>query len=825
MALQAPLSWIRDFVNPKINPDNLAEKLTTAGLEVELIEKLGEKWGEYCVVGQICAVRNHPNADVLNLVDVEFGADKPITLVTGAPNVEKYKSFLPNPAPKVALALSGAILVDAYDEKRKLKKLKPSKIRGINSDGMLCSELELGLSENHDGIIILPNEAPIGQLLKEYLGDTILHFDIKGGFSHLLSILGVAREISALTGIQLKKGLIPNTNELEIVEQPPFVNLEIRDPDKCSRYSALLIRNVKIGESPFWIKQRLLRVGMRPINNIVDITNYVMMELGQPLHAFDYDKLLDRAKGGIPKIIVRRAKKNESLLTLDGEERKLDSNMLMISDKLGIIAIAGIMGGIDSEVSEDTKNILLESANFEFLNNRRSSQLLKLKTEASERFGKKVDPSATLKAAYRAAKLMTEYASGEIEKIAGDLYLKQEKLISIKLDPKYVENLLGIKISTVKIKEILESLEFKVSGENILEVTVPSHRMDIRIPADLVEEIVRVYGYENLTPTLIKEELPPQNSNQRIEITENIRDILVSLGLDEIITYSMMNPMDETILKLKKNVDFENFVPLKNPLSKERSHLRLSLLPGALLTAKTNLKYIDKLSTFEVGSVFYPHSKNKLPDEPQHISFLMSGLRDKRTWLDKNDVNYNFFDLKGLLESFFDSLNISGIEWIKSRDLPCHPGRSVKIIVNKKILGFAGELHPKIRKYFELPEKPVCIAELNLDILLELAVQDHQMEFISNYAPILEDLSIVVDSSLPVNTFASFILETGKPLLRDVSLFDVYEGDQMESGKRSLSYSLVFQAKDKTLTDKEVEKIRKKIIKKLEEKFKVTLRV
>ena len=824
MALQVPLSWLRDFVDPEINSDYLAEKLTTAGLEVELIEKLGEKWGEYCVVGQICGVRNHPNADVLNLVDVEFGADKPITVVTGAPNVEDYKIFMPNPAPKVALALSGAILIDAYDEKRKLKKLKPSKIRGINSDGMLCSELELGLGENHDGIMLLPDDAPIGQLLKKYLGDTIFHFDIKGGFSHLLSIIGVAREISALTGIKLKKELIPDINELEIVEKPPFVNIEIRDPDICSRYSTLLIRNVKMGESPFWIKQRLLRVGMRPINNIVDVTNYVMMELGQPLHAFDYDKLIDRAKGKIPKIIVRRAKKNESLKTLDGEDRKLDSNMLMISDKSGIIALAGIMGGMDSEVSEDTKNILLESANFEFLNNRRSSQLLKLKTEASERFGKRVDPSATIKAGYRAAKLMSKYASGKIEKIAGDLYLKREKLISIKLDPKYVENLLGIKISTEKIKEILKSLEFKVSGENTIDVTVPSHRMDIRIPADLVEEIVRVFGYENLTPTLIKEELPPQNSNKRLETTENIRDILVSLGLDEIITYSMMNPMDESMLKLKKNVDFEKFVPLKNPLSKERSHLRLSLLPGALLTAKSNLKYIEKLSIFEVGSVFYPHTTNKLPDEPQHISILMSGLRDKRTWLDKNGGDFDFFDLKGLLESFFGSLNISGIGWIKSRELPCHPGRSSKIIVNRKNLGFAGELHPKIRDYFELPEKPVCIAELNLDMLIELALQDHQMEFISNYAPILEDLSIVVDSSLPVDTFASFILETGKPLLRNVSLFDVYEGDQMESGKRSLSYSLVFQAKDKTLTDKEVEKIRKKIVERLREKFNVTLR-
>ena len=532
MALRVPLSWLRDFVVPEINPDVLAERLTTAGLEVELIENLGYNWGEYCVVGQICKVNKHPNADVLNLVDVEFGGDNPITIVTGAPNIEGFKENLPNNPPKVALALSGAKLVDPYDENRKIKKLKSSKIRGINSDGMLCSELELGLGENHDGIMILPEDAPVGKLLLDYLGDTILHFDIKGGFSHLLSIFGIAREVSALTGVELKKELIPDYNELEILKQPPFVNLEIKDPDICSRYSAILIRNVKIGESPFWIRQRLQRVGMRPINNIVDITNYVMMELGQPLHAFDYDKLKERAKGKIPKIIVRRAKQDESLLTLDGEDRKLDSEMLVVTDESGVIAIAGIMGGTNSEITSDTKNILLESANFEFINNRRSSQFLKLKTEASERFGKQVDPSGTLKAAYRTANLISEIGSGDIEKIAGDLYKNPEELIYIELDPIYVENLLGIKISKNKIKEILRSLEFKVSGTNILEVIVPSHRMDIRIPADLVEEIVRIYGYENLSPTLLKEELPRQNNNYRLEITENIRDILSSSGLD-----------------------------------------------------------------------------------------------------------------------------------------------------------------------------------------------------------------------------------------------------------------------------------------------------
>ena len=824
MALQTPLSWLQDFVELSMTPDALAERLTTAGLEVEVIEKIGENWGEFCVVGQIRKISKHPNADTLNLVDVEFGADKPITLVTGAPNIKEMAENFPEPPPKVALALSGALLIDAYHEDRPLKKLKSAKIRGIASEGMLCSELELGLSEEHEGILILPEDAPVGKLLNEYLGDTTLHFDIKGGFSHLLSMLGVAREISALTGKKLDKSVFPEISKLEVSAHPPFVELEIRDADICPRYSALLIQNVKIGPSPFWIQQRLLRIGMRPINNIVDITNYVMLELGQPLHAFDHDKLIERANGKTPKIIVRRAKKGETLLTLDNVDRELDDEMLMITDHSGLIAIAGVMGGGDSEVTESTTNILLESANFEFLNNRRTSQVLKLRTEASERFGKQVDPEGTLPAALRAAELMVEHASGTLEKIAGDLYPKPKENISLELDPDYVEHILGIKIPIEQITEILTSLEFKVTGKNILKIIVPSHRMDISIPADLVEEIVRVYGYENLPSTLLNDVLPPQNVNQKLAGTERVRDILVASGMDEIITYSMMNPMDEARLRIENDIDLNKFVPLKNPLSQERSHLRRSLLPGAIMTARNNLRFLAKVVTFEVGSVFHPHPKNKLPDEPQRLSLLMSGHRDTQSWLKQAEGDYDFFDLKGILEQFLNALHLEGVEWKKSRELPCHPGRCAQILVNGKVLGFAGELHPKVRNSFELPEQAVCVAELDLDLIIKLAVEDHQMEFISNFTPIFEDLAFVLDSSLPVESVTPIILQTGKPLLRKATLFDVYEGEQVDEGKRSLAYSLTFQATDRTLTDDEVGKVRNKIIRRLQHEFQATLR-
>ena len=637
-------------------------------------------------------------------------------------------------------------------------------------------------------------------------------------------MLGVAREISALTGKKLDKSVFPEISKLEVSAHPPFVELEIRDADICPRYSALLIQNVKIGPSPFWIQQRLLRIGMRPINNIVDITNYVMLELGQPLHAFDHDKLIERANGKTPKIIVRRAKKGETLLTLDNVDRELDDEMLMITDHSGLIAIAGVMGGGDSEVTESTTNILLESANFEFLNNRRTSQVLKLRTEASERFGKQVDPEGTLPAALRAAELMVEHASGTLEKIAGDLYPKPKENISLELDPDYVEHILGIKIPIEQITEILTSLEFKVTGKNILKIIVPSHRMDISIPADLVEEIVRVYGYENLPSTLLNDVLPPQNVNQKLAGTERVRDILVASGMDEIITYSMMNPMDEARLRIENDIDLNKFVPLKNPLSQERSHLRRSLLPGAIMTARNNLRFLAKVVTFEVGSVFHPHQKNKLPDEPQRLSLLMSGHRDTQSWLKQAEGDYDFFDLKGVLEQFLNALHLEGVEWKKSRELPCHPGRCAQILVNGKVLGFAGELHPKVRNSFELPEQAVCVAELDLDLIIKLAVEDHQMEFISNFTPIFEDLAFVLDSSLPVESVTPIILQTGKPLLRKATLFDVYEGEQVDEGKRSLAYSLTFQATDRTLTDDEVGKVRNKIIRRLQHEFQATLR-
>ncbi len=584
--MKIPLSWLKDFVNITLSPAALAERLTLAGMEVESINQIGELWDRDKVyVGQILDVKRHPEADRLTLVRVEYGGETPLRVVTGAPNLYPYidQDFSGGRGPKVAFALAGARLVDGHSEERRIVKLKPNKIRGIMSEGMVCSEKELDLSEEHEGNLILPDDAPVGTPLVGYLGDAILEFDIKGAFGHLQSVAGIGREAAALTGQPMRRDALTilDRQPVEIVPDADFVGIVIGVPDLCPRYSAALIEGLKIGPSPFWMQQRLRRAGMRPISNVVDVTNYVMLELGQPLHAFDYDLLRARAGGGRPTIIMRRAHPGEHLTTLDGVDRALDPDMLMITDTAGTIAVGGVMGGANTEVNDGTTAVLLEAANFNFLSIRRTSGLLKLNSEAGSRFGKRVDPELTVKALARACELLAQVAGGIARPIYGDVYPGKPQSRSIDLDPAYVNRILGVEIPVEEMMRILEALEFEVrvdkeTGKQVdqetrkqgnkgageqgnkdgalvylstcLLVTVPSHRQDIAIPADLAEEIGRIYGYDRLAPTLLEDELPPQRRNVALEGEEKVRDILAGAGLEEVITYSMIDVRDEAKL-------------------------------------------------------------------------------------------------------------------------------------------------------------------------------------------------------------------------------------------------------------------------------------
>ena len=828
MGLRVPISWLNDYVSTS-DPETLAERLTLAGLEIEMVEYIGEQWQDHLFfVAEVREVSPHPNADRLCLVKVDYGQETPLVVVCGAPNLCRYENT-PLPASlKVPLALIGATLMEAHREEKKTIRLTSTKIRGVSSEGVLCSEKELGLSDNHEGVMILPQDAPVGTSLKSYLGDAVFHFDIKGGFSHLLAIFGIARETAALTEVPLHRELMDRFAEPanKIVAEPPFVKLEIGDPHCCSRYSALLIEGIQVGPSPFWMQQRLLRAGMRPINNIVDITNYVMLEMGQPLHAFDHDLLQARAGGDRPTIHVRCAKEGETLTTLDGTVHTLDHRMLLITDSKGAIAIAGVMGGVETEISEKTTQILLESANFEFLNNRRTSQILKVRTEASERFGKRIDPELTLTAAIRAAQLMVEYAGGRLHEVYGDLYLQKKETVTIELDSKDVQRLLGIDLSQEEIIRILEKLEFHSTPGVPLQVTVPSHRMDIQMAADLVEEVARVYGYNRMAGTLMDDELPKFHLNAKLLGIEKVRDLMVEIGLDEIISYSIIDLQDEARVNLKERVDGSQYIGLKNPLTAERTHLRRSLLPGAFSTARKNLRFRDRVAVFEVGSIYLPQDNQILPEEPTHLCILMTGDRYLPSWMHGNDPEkIDFYDLKGVVASLLAGFHIENAVWHKNTGPSYHPGRCAEILIAGKSLGFVGEIHPKISQRFELPEQPVCVAELDLSVLLAHWDQDHPMSELSVYAPIYEDLAFVVDESVPAGEVESLILQVGGSLLEKVLLFDVFRGDRVGDNKKSLAYALTYQAFDRTLTDQDVAPIREKIIKHLKHQLNAELRV
>ncbi len=842
--MKIPLSWLKDYVEINVPVEDLAERLTLAGLEVETIEyiglaprrqpgarasgasgqaaaQFGLAWDrDKIVVGAVLEVKPHPNADRLVLADVDYGGPQPHTIVTGAPNLFDYKGQgrLARPL-KVAFAKTGATLYDGHQEGRVLATLKPTKIRGVPSDAMVCSEKELGISDEHEGIMFLPDDAPVGMPLADYMGDAVLDLEIKGSFGHLQCVTGIAREAAALLGVPLRRDVLTILERapVEIVEQADFVELEIADPDLCRRYSAALISGVKIGPSPFWMQQRLLRAGMRPINNIVDITNYVMLELGQPLHAFDYRALKGRPGHGKPVIIVRRARPGEVMTTLDGQVRQLDPEMLLITDGGGPVAIAGVMGGLESEVAPDTTDILLESANFDFLNNRRTSQMLGLKSEASMRFGKRLDPELTVKALARAGQLMEQLAGGQVKPVYGDLYPGRREPPAITLDTAYVNRLLGIEIPIDEIVRILTALEFKVTSDkvadNTFSVAVPSYRLDVTLPADLAEEIARVYGYDRFPSALLCDELPPQRDNARLAGENRVRDAMVGCGLDEIITYSLTTEAREALLPPR---DERPYLRVVNPIASDKVALRHTLLASALDTVAANLRFDERVAVFELGSVYLVNGANVLPDENRHLCIAMTGPREQESWHAAERALLDFWDIKGIVEVMVERLGLKDAHYQPAGHPAYHTGRAAYLMIGEQCAGAFGELHPLVRQAFGLPHQPVCVAEFDLELLLGPAQQARMYRYISRFPAVREDIAVVVGEDTSAAQVESVIRQAGGELLREARLFDVYRGQQLESGQKSLAYRLVYQAADRTLTDQEASKIRGAIVKALE---------
>ncbi len=834
--MRVPMSWLREYVDTDLSPEEVAKLLTGAGMEVAGIDYVGLPGSELpwdpdkIVIGTVLEVRQHPNADRLVLAEVDYGAADPHTVVTGAPNLYEYKGLgrLAQPL-RVIYAKEGAELYDGHAEGRVKIKLKGRPVRGVMSDAMLCSEKELGLSDEHEGIMFLPEDAPVGAPLRDYLGDAVLDIDLTPNLGRALSILGVAREVAALAGAALRAPEFPLEATGPGVEGRLRVTVET--PDLCPRFTAALVEGVTIGTSPLWMQRRLILCGMRPINNVVDVSNYVMLELGGPNHMFDADKVAEQ------HLIVRRAHEGERLTTLDGKERVLAAERLLVCDPSGPSSIAGVMGGAESEVGPETSRVLVEAAIWDTTVIRRTSQALKLHSEASRRFERGVDWELPPLVQRRALGLLQQIAGGAIAQGIIDVYSRRWQPLVLELTPREVRRIVGVSLSAAEIADLLRPLGFgcELAGageEQLVRVTVPSFRQDVTILADLCEEVARMHGYDNIPSTLLHDEMPRPVGNPELEAHEFIRDMLVGCGLNDAMTPSLTNMASVAQLEPDAAVA-ERYVKLLNPSAPERVYLRQSLLTTLTEALAANLRERERCGLFELGRIYLPRAGQTLPDEPNRLAIVLAGRRERSAWHAKGGELLDFFDLKGVVEVLLERLGLAGhVRYAPlTGDVRFHPGRSASLLLkvgagkqaSELPLGIFGELHPTVRDRLGIAVPRAMAAELDLDAL---AAQRRPEDYhpLSRYPAIVQDLAVVVDTGVAAADVSAAIRKYAGATLESLALFDLYEGPQVGEGKRSLAYRLVFRTADRTLTDTDVSKVRTKIIKGLEYELKAAIR-
>ncbi len=804
--MKVSLKWLKDYVDIKLAPQELAERLTMAGLEVRGIQTIGGSW-DNLVIGKVIALDPHPNADRLKLATVDLGTEQ-VTTVCGAPNIELRQ--------KVAFARIGAGLIDSHTGK--ITVLQPAKIRGVASEGMVCSERELGISDNHEGILVLPPEAPVGIALSRYLGDVIFDLDVTPNRPDCLSVTGIAREIAALTDEPLHLLQSPYEELEDSIDSLAAVN--IVDSDLCPRYCASLITGIKIASSPAWLQERLNSYGMRPINNVVDVTNYVMLEYGQPLHAFDYYKLKGR------QIIVRRAGSGETMTTLDGSERTLNPNLLVIADREEAVAVAGIMGSLDSEVTDRTDAVLLESANFNQATIRRGCSHLQVQSEASIRFDKGLNTELPLIPLKRATQLLLELAGGRAAKGIIDIYPGRLKRKSILLSAREVKRLSGLRVKTDVSIKVLNSLGFECqggdSGSQIL-VSVPYWRSDVKCSADLVEEIVRIIGYEKIPITRLASPLPEQKSDfsspeRQSNLEERLRSMLTGFGFQEILTYSLVSL--EKLQRLSSKLELK-IQPLKitNPMTKEQEFMRTSLQAGLLSTLAHNQKFEQaSIRLFEIGKVFLPRGKD-LPEEREMLCAVLSGQRAGLSWHTNNEP-LDFFDAKGVVEGLLNQLGLEAGFDISDDEI-IFPGRGADIIVNDDKVGTVGEVHPTITQAFEL-SNTTCLIEIDLARLSSMIARSKEYRPIPRFPSVTRDIALIVDEQIAYRTVENIIRDF--PLAAKVTLFDLYRGEQVAEGRKSFAIRIVYQSPSRTLTDEEVDQTQEQMLARLRQELDAILR-
>ncbi|MZP30850.1 phenylalanine--tRNA ligase subunit beta [Heliobacterium undosum] len=799
--MRVSIDWLGDYVTAGLEAAELGEKMTRSGIAVENVLRR-EKGLNKVVVGKIVEMTKHPEADRLWICSVDTGEGSR-TIVTGAQNVRVGQ--------KVPVALPGALLPNGV-------KIEESVLRGIPSSGMLCSAEELGLEEktiapeDREGILILSDDAATGQPASAALGldDPVLELELTPNRADCLAVINVAREVAAITGAGLR---LPEVTVSEKAEgrAEERVKVTIEDGDLCGRYAARLFTNLRPGPSPAWMQRRLQAAGMRPINNIVDITNYVMLELGHPLHAFDYGTIKDG------HIIVRRARAGEKLVTLDGQERELNLENLVIADPEKAVGLAGVMGGLNSEISAGTTTVLLEAAHFHPANIRRTARQLGLRSEASQRFEKGVNIDTVTLAMNRAAQLVADLNVADVVPGHVDNYLRKVAPLEIPFSVDRINALLGTTLTGDDMDAIFQRLQFPVKwigdageGEKRSGILIaPTYRPDLQGEHDLAEEVARLYGYDRIPTTLPKGETTVGQRTWPQTVRERIADTLVGAGLREVVTFSFINPRHLDRLGLPAEDPMRQVVPLQNPLSEEQGVLRPTILPGLLEVAARNAsRRIADLAIFEVGSTFLPRALplKELPDEPWKVSALVMGEASIH-WSGKPKA-LDFYYLKGIAEKLLATLKIDDVAWQREREVPyLHPGRSARLTVEREgveiHLGVLGEVHPDVREAYDLAGRPV-VMELDLSALILLARAKGDYTPLPRYPSTDRDMAMVLPLDVPAGQVEAVIAEKGGEILERWRLFDVYQGNQIAQGYRSLAYTLRYQAPDRTLTDDEV---------------------
>jgi phenylalanyl-tRNA synthetase beta chain len=799
--MKVSLKWLKQYIDVNLPPAELARQLTMAGSEVNAWQVIGGDW-ENVFIGRVAAVNPHPNADKLRLATIDLGTEQE-TVVCGAPNLTI--------GDKIVFARVGARLRDGHTGE--MSRLKTAKIRGVLSSGMVCSEKELGISENHEGILVLPPEAPLGKPLSDYLGDVIFDLEVTPNRPDCLSVIGIAREVAALNGQAVR---LPEAAYAEAA--PPIesqVSITISDPDLCPRYTASLITGIKVAESPRWLQERLLACGMRPINNVVDVTNFVMMEYGEPLHPFSYSRVRGQ------QVIVRRAAAGEVMDTLDGVKRSLSPEMLVIADAVGPMAVAGVMGGAASEVTAGTTAILLESASFNPANIYETGSTLNLPSEARLRFERGISPEMTLPALRRATQLITELSGGQAARGLIDLYPGKKTRQPIRLPVARVKTLLGVEFSPEQILNALTALGFtaEVVEPGTVHAVAPYWRSDINLTEDLIEEVARIIGYEKIPMTMLTEPIARQDTDPIIDLKRRTRQHLAGFGFQEVATFSLTSlELISKMLPEPRPLEGE-VVRMANPMTADQEYLRPSLRAQVLAAVAPNQRFESGgIRLFELGRVFLPKPKD-LPEQPEMVCGVLTGARDEAFWR-SNSEPVDFFDAKGVVETLLSQDGVRAA-FQPGGDASLHPSRQAEIIVGGIKVGVVGELHPKVARAFELVA-PAYLFEINLALLLPFTLEHKPFQPIPRFPGVVRDIALVVDAAVTHAQVQGLI--RGFSLVSQVAIFDVFAGGHLPPGKKSLAYHLTYLSPAHTLTDEEVDRVQGQILEKLAKELGATLR-